>query len=282
MPACTPICAASTSASPAQRPELRRARPGRPADFALIQPGASAPYPIRHHPVPFGSGRGGGFSNTGGCLDRLHRGMAPLCRNRGALLSLPLLLGLLLGRCSLRPGPSQEQRRAAVAAAFVERVVLPGYGQLAANAADLAASLEQLAAQPDAAHLQRARAVSVCSVSWSAPAATCRSCRPPSCMTAGPAIWRRRSSGMAVKPAAAATAISPWPPTSGPPCCAGCGSSEDAAASCSTLAAEDRGMGGPWPWHQVPPWGRVWRSGRSGRCGAISTWRLEAQQLFQS
>lgn len=84
--------------------------------------------------------------------------MALFSRSRGALPSSLLLIPLLLGSCSLRPGPSQEQRRAAVAAAFVERVVLPGYGQLAANAADLAASLEQLAAQPDAAHLQRARA----------------------------------------------------------------------------------------------------------------------------
>lgn len=89
--------------------------------------------------------------------------MAP-CRRPGALLPAPLLLSLLpllqgcgAARQAGQADPSQAASEALVARRFVQQVVLPGYQQLAQRSTDLSRSLDQLAAHPDAAHLQRAR-----------------------------------------------------------------------------------------------------------------------------
>jgi predicted lipoprotein len=87
--------------------------------------------------------------------------MAPFSRSRGRLPSALLLIPLLLAGCGSAPpgGPSaaEEDRSAAVAQAFVAKVVLPGYGQLAQRSQQLAERLDQLAAHPDARRLQAAR-----------------------------------------------------------------------------------------------------------------------------
>jgi len=81
---------------------------------------------------------------------------------RSALALLPplvrpaLLLPLLLS-CGRGPGASDEARDRAVAGVFVNRVALPGYRQLAQRSGALAASLDQLAAHPDADRLLNAR-----------------------------------------------------------------------------------------------------------------------------